>query len=111
MVVTGLLRQPFESFIDEALQASGYVIQRICVETRSPRAWRGRMIHIRSPSITSGRPRETERDTAPRFHCFAVASVARKSGIVVMTNGDSGTALLQKLLEDAITKAFLARAV
>ena len=27
------------------------------------------------------------------FHCFAVASVAGKSGIVVMTNGESGTAL------------------
>jgi len=45
------------------------------------------------------------------FHCFAVASVAGKSGIVVMTNGESGTAFLQKLLEDENTQAFLARAV
>ena len=31
------------------------------------------------------------------FHCFAQASVQRKSGFVIMTNGDNGAELLKKL--------------
>ena len=42
------------------------------------------------------------------FHCFAVASVAGKSGLVVMTNGEGGTAVLQEVLIDSVTQAFLA---
>ena len=33
----------------------------------------------------------------PGFHCYAQASVARKFGYVIMTNGDNGTELLKKL--------------
>jgi hypothetical protein len=32
------------------------------------------------------------------FHSIAAASVARKSGYVVMTNGDNGTTVLMKLV-------------
>lgn len=32
-------------------------------------------------------------------HCFAVASVERKSGYVIMTNGDTGVDVLSKLME------------
>lgn len=39
------------------------------------------------------------------FHCFAVASVAGQSGLVVMTNGESGPLLLNKVLMGA--EAFL----
>jgi CubicO group peptidase (beta-lactamase class C family) len=41
------------------------------------------------------------------FHSLAVASVAGKSGIVVMTNGENGTAVLQKLIQDEVTQSFL----
>jgi CubicO group peptidase (beta-lactamase class C family) len=41
------------------------------------------------------------------FHCFAVASVAGRSGLVVMTNGEGGTAVLQRVLIDGVTQAFL----
>jgi CubicO group peptidase (beta-lactamase class C family) len=43
------------------------------------------------------------------FHCYAVASVAGKSGIVVMTNGEGGTGLLRQVLVDEIVQSFLAR--
>lgn len=42
------------------------------------------------------------------FHCYAVASVAGKSGLVVMTNGDAGPTLLHNVLMDAGTQDFLA---
>lgn len=42
------------------------------------------------------------------FHCFAVASVAGKSGLVVMTNGEAGPTLLRNVIMDAGTQAFLA---
>jgi hypothetical protein len=41
------------------------------------------------------------------FHCFAAASVAGRSGIVVMTNGERGSAFLQELLLDDMMQAFL----
>jgi CubicO group peptidase (beta-lactamase class C family) len=41
------------------------------------------------------------------FHCFAVASVAGRSGLVVMTNGEGGTTVLQRVLIDGVTQAFL----
>ncbi len=34
----------------------------------------------------------------PGFHAFAAASVERKTGLVIMTNGDSGPAVLEKLI-------------
>jgi hypothetical protein len=38
------------------------------------------------------------------FHAMAVASVARKSGVVVMTNGESGYQMIQeRLLKDLVT--------
>ena len=40
------------------------------------------------------------------FHSFAVASAADKSGYVIMTNGDSGTEVLKKVMEK--TNEFLA---
>ena len=43
------------------------------------------------------------------FHCYAVASVAGKSGIVVMTNGEGGTGFLRQVLVDEIVQSFLAR--
>jgi CubicO group peptidase (beta-lactamase class C family) len=43
------------------------------------------------------------------FHCLAVASTAGKSGLVIMTNGEQGTALLPKVLTDERTQAFLAK--
>lgn len=42
------------------------------------------------------------------FHCGAVASVAGKSGFVVMTNGENGTAVLRNLLLDEGMQRFLA---
>lgn len=42
------------------------------------------------------------------FHCFAVASVAGRSGIVVMTNGERGTEVLRHVLMDDVTQSFLA---
>ncbi len=44
----------------------------------------------------------------PGFHAFAAASVERKSGFVVMTNGDSGPGVLQKLNTGETMKRVLA---
>jgi CubicO group peptidase (beta-lactamase class C family) len=41
------------------------------------------------------------------FHCFAVASVAGRSGLVVMTNGEGGTKFLAQVITDEATQAFL----
>lgn len=41
------------------------------------------------------------------FHCFAVASLEGKSGLVVMTNGERGTGVLQRVLADETTQSFL----
>lgn len=43
----------------------------------------------------------------PGFHCIAAASRERKSGFVIMTNSDSGPALLGKLLLGDMMKPFL----
>jgi CubicO group peptidase (beta-lactamase class C family) len=42
------------------------------------------------------------------FHCAAVASVAGKSGVVVMTNGERGTLVLRNLIMDDVTQRYLA---
>lgn len=41
------------------------------------------------------------------FHCFVVGSVAGRSALVVMTNGEGGTQLLPKALTALYTQAFL----
>jgi CubicO group peptidase (beta-lactamase class C family) len=41
------------------------------------------------------------------FHCYAVASIAGRSGLVVMTNAEGGTQFLAKVLTDEGTQAFL----
>jgi CubicO group peptidase (beta-lactamase class C family) len=41
------------------------------------------------------------------FHCFVVGSVAGRSALVVMTNGEGGTGLLSKALMAPYTQAFL----
>jgi CubicO group peptidase (beta-lactamase class C family) len=41
------------------------------------------------------------------FHCFAVASVPGRCGLVVMTNAEGGTALLRNAIMDAGTQEFL----
>jgi hypothetical protein len=43
----------------------------------------------------------------PGFHCIAAASPERKSGFVVMTNSDSGPALLSKLVPRHLADRFL----
>ena len=43
----------------------------------------------------------------PGFKAFAAASVARKSGLVLMTNGDAGLQVLNKLVLDDVTSEFL----
>jgi hypothetical protein len=40
------------------------------------------------------------------FHCLAVASVEAKSGLVIMTNGEAGTMVLQQVLLDKLTRPF-----
>jgi CubicO group peptidase (beta-lactamase class C family) len=42
------------------------------------------------------------------FHCFVVGSVAGRSALVVMTNGEGGTVLLNKTIMAPYTQAFLA---
>ena len=42
------------------------------------------------------------------FHCGAVASVAGRSGFVVMTNGENGTSVLRNVLMDGDMQEFLA---
>ena len=41
------------------------------------------------------------------FHCGAVASVAGRSGFVVMTNGENGTSVLKSLIVDDLMQEFL----
>ena len=41
------------------------------------------------------------------FHCWALASVKRKSGLVIMTNGDGGEKLLVDLLTGDLLNRFL----
>ena len=43
------------------------------------------------------------------FHCGAVASVAGRSGFVLMTTGENGTAVLRAVLTDGEMQAFLAK--
>jgi CubicO group peptidase (beta-lactamase class C family) len=40
------------------------------------------------------------------FHCHAIASRQSKSGFIIMTNGDDGGALIQKLFASGILKRF-----
>ena len=42
------------------------------------------------------------------FHCFAIASVAGRSGCVAMTNGESGTSVLRRILTLDVMQEFLA---
>jgi hypothetical protein len=41
------------------------------------------------------------------FHCCVVASVAGRSGFVVMTNGENGPQILSRLITSDVTQAFL----
>ena len=43
----------------------------------------------------------------PGFHCFAVMSVKRKSGLVMMTNGENGGKFLNGLLAGDLLKPFV----
>jgi hypothetical protein len=46
----------------------------------------------------------------PGFKAFMVASVARKSGYVIMTNGDNGTAVIGELANgDSPLNVFITR--
>lgn len=72
-------------------------------QVKEPNAWGARGLGWQLVHTDKGEIIQHGGDN-PGFHCFAVASVERRFGIVVMTNGENGATLMGRFLSDAVDR-------
>lgn len=72
-------------------------------QVKEPNAWGARGLGWQLVHTDKGDTIQHGGDN-PGFHCFAVASPARRFAIVVMTNGENGAQMMGKFLSDAVDR-------